>query len=48
VGLGLFICRALVQLHKGHIWVENRPSGGSRFCFVLPYKSEVHHDGKSR
>ncbi len=48
VGLGLFICRSLVQMHKGRIWVEDRPSGGSRFCFTLPHKSEVLRDEKSR
>lgn len=36
VGLGLFICRELVRLHNGRIWLEARPEGGSRFCFTLP------------
>lgn len=35
-GLGLFICRELVRLHGGHIWMEDRPGGGSCFCFTLP------------
>jgi two-component system, OmpR family, sensor histidine kinase KdpD len=36
VGLGLSICRAIVQAHDGRIWAENRPEGGARFSFALP------------
>lgn len=36
VGLGLFICRQLINAHKGRIWAENRPEGGSVFVFELP------------
>jgi len=36
VGLGLAICRAIVDAHKGRIWAENIPSGGARFEFTLP------------
>ena len=35
VGLGLTICRAVVEAHGGRIWAENRPQGGARFCFTL-------------
>ena len=40
VGLGLFICRELVRLHDGRIWVENRPTKGSQFCFSLPHRGQ--------
>jgi two-component system sensor histidine kinase KdpD len=35
-GLGLTICRAVVEAHGGKIWVENRGGGGAAFRFTLP------------
>ena len=35
-GLGLAICRAIIDAHGGRIWAENRESGGARFIFTLP------------
>jgi two-component system sensor histidine kinase GlrK len=35
VGLGLAICRTIVEAHHGQIWVEDNPKGGSVFSFVL-------------
>ena len=36
-GLGLPICRQIVQHFDGRIWVESTPGHGSRFTFALPY-----------
>jgi hypothetical protein len=36
VGLGLAIARRIVELHRGRIWVEDNPMGGSIFYVSLP------------
>jgi len=36
VGLGLAICRAIVESHQGKIVASHRPGGGARFTFTLP------------
>jgi signal transduction histidine kinase len=36
VGLGLAICRTIVEAHRGAIWVEDNPEGGSVISVLLP------------
>ena len=40
VGLGLTICRGIVQAHGGKIWAQNREDGGAVFQFTLPLEGK--------
>lgn len=48
VGLGLTICRAIIEAHKGRIWAENMPVRGARFTFTLPLGIPPTLDMESR
>ena len=37
LGLGLSICREIVRLHRGDIWVESELGAGTRFHFTIPF-----------
>jgi PAS domain S-box-containing protein len=34
-GMGLAICRSIVEMHDGRLWAENRPDGGAIFHFTV-------------
>jgi signal transduction histidine kinase len=36
MGLGLAICRSIIESHGGELWHEPKPGGGSVFCFTIP------------
>ncbi len=36
IGLGLYICRRIIEAHEGRIWVDPAPRGGSIFSVSIP------------
>jgi two-component system sensor histidine kinase KdpD len=36
LGLGLTLCRGIVEAHQGAVWVEDNPAGGSLVSLLFP------------
>ncbi|MEO8820697.1 MAG: PAS domain-containing sensor histidine kinase [Ginsengibacter sp.] len=41
IGLGLYLCRQIIQSHKGHVGVKSEENKGSVFYFTIPLHAEL-------
>jgi light-regulated signal transduction histidine kinase (bacteriophytochrome) len=46
-GIGLAMCRKIIDYHGGAIWLDTEFRTGSRFCFTLPVLPETTEDTKN-
>ncbi|GAA2277829.1 histidine kinase [Streptomyces ruber] len=44
-GIGLALCKKIVEHHGGRIWIDTAHTGGTRVCFTLPFSPDDAADG---
>ncbi len=44
MGMGLNICRSIIEFHKGRLWVDANPEGGCIFRFTLALENKLESD----
>ena len=45
MGMGLTICRSIIEAHGGRLWAENNSDRGATFCFTVPVGGSVEGRG---
>jgi len=41
LGMGLSICRSIIEAHEGRLWAENNPDCGMTFSFTVPFSKQM-------